>query len=167
MRGAPCSIISMARRSEIHADPTLRSALETVPEPITLPAPRRRVSAAWAINWWKPKCMAPPCGWPNHSPFHSTFSGRCTRPSRQASPSSSGVTATGAKLEEDLAWTKPKPVFISRGANARRLTSLTCSTRRICASACSAVHPMGTSSTSTANSPSKSMPWASLGSGMS
>ncbi|MCY1458727.1 hypothetical protein D9M71_761350 [compost metagenome] len=75
--------------------------------------------------------------------------------------------ASGAKLDEGLAWRKPKPVRISRGARARKLTSLICRINLMCCSACCASHPIGTSSTSTTNSPSKSMPWLSLGNAMS
>jgi hypothetical protein len=46
VRGAPCSIASMARRSAMHADPLLPPAFETVPEPTIVPAESRRVPAA-------------------------------------------------------------------------------------------------------------------------
>ena len=44
----------------------------------------------------------------------STWSGRQTRPSFQASPSSSGVTATGDSAVLALAFIQPKPTVISR-----------------------------------------------------
>ena len=50
VRGAPWARVSMARRSAMQAEPTARSALDTVPEPIRVPALNLRVRAAWAIN---------------------------------------------------------------------------------------------------------------------
>ena len=61
-------------------------------------AQRVREYAAWATNSWKPKPIALPLGCPNSLPFQLTRTGRCTRPSFHAGPSSSGVTATGLKL---------------------------------------------------------------------
>ena len=40
---------------------------------------------------------------PNRSPFQSTSSGKATRPSFHALPSSAGVTATGAKEQAGFA----------------------------------------------------------------
>ncbi len=69
-----------------------------------LPATSGRVRAAWAISVGKSKVMSRPAsGRPNSSPFSRESSGRCSRPSCQAPPSSSGVTATGEKAEEGLA----------------------------------------------------------------
>ncbi|MDT4853289.1 hypothetical protein FQZ97_875500 [compost metagenome] len=167
VRGAPCSIFSITRRSAMQAEPAARATLLTVPEPTMQPAVSRRVRAACATSWPKWKFISPPCGSPKRSPFHCTCSRICTRPSRQAPPSSSGVTATGAKAVEGLACRKPKPVFISCGPNARRLQSLICTTRRTQASAASGDTPMGTGPVTTPNSPSKSMPSASLGRGTS
>ncbi|CAN6484155.1 unnamed protein product [Victoria cruziana] len=164
---APSRIISIARRSAMQAEPAAPPALLTVPEPSRVPARRRRVAAACAISCGKLKFISRPFGWPNQAPFQSMRSGSCTRPSCQAGPSSSGVTATGAKLLEGLAWKKPKPVRISRGATARRLMSLICTSRRTLAAACSGVAPIATSPRMTPNSPSKSMPSASSGRGTS
>src|SRR5581483_7043776 len=50
VRGAPCSTSSSARRSEMQAEPVLRSSLETVPEPTIVPAPSRRVCATCSIS---------------------------------------------------------------------------------------------------------------------
>src|SRR3990167_8018725 len=163
----PWSIFSITRRSAMQAEPAARDTLETVPEPTMLPVVSRRVRAAWAMSWPKWKFISPPCGAPKRSPFHCTCSRICTRPSRQALPSSSGVTATGAKAVEGLACRKPKPVFISCGPSARRLQSLICTTRRTQASAASGDTPMGTGPVTTPNSPSKSIPSASLGRGTS
>ena len=55
---------------------------------------------------------------------------RCTRPSRQAGPSSSGVTANGANAVAGFDCTKPKPLASSRGTRLRRVTSLSRQTRR-------------------------------------
>jgi len=51
--------------------------------------------------------------------------GRQTLSSTSASPSSSGVTATGENALEGLPWKKPKPLASSPGISLRRLTSLT------------------------------------------
>src|SRR5260221_162644 len=60
--GAPNAIISMARRSAMHAEPVLRSLFDTVPEPMRVPARSRRVTAACSISWKKLKCISPPFG---------------------------------------------------------------------------------------------------------
>ena len=151
----------------MQAEPALRDRFDTVPEPTMQPRVRRRLRAAWAISWPKWKFISPPCGSPKRSPFHCTARRICTRPSRQALPSSSGVTATGAKAVEGLACRKPKPVAISCGPRARRLQSLTWTIRRTQPSAASGDTPIGTGPTTTPNSPSKSMPRASSGIGTS
>ncbi len=93
------------RRSARQVEPDPRSTLDTVPEPTMLPGPSRRVFAACAISWPKSKVMSTPAfGRPNGSPFSCTTSGRCTRASRQASPSSSGVTATGENAVAGFDW---------------------------------------------------------------
>ena len=87
-------------------------------------------------------------------------------PSRQADPSSSGVTATGEKAVDGLPWKKPKPLASSAGIRLRSETSLTSMSRQMCSPASSAVAPIGTSSVMTATSPSRSMPQASSASSM-
>ena len=70
-----------------------------------LPLPSGRVLAAWATRVGKLKVMSVPAsGWPNSAPLMCETSGRWTLPSFQASPSSSGVTATGEKLDDGLLW---------------------------------------------------------------
>ena len=88
--------------------------------------PSGRVLAACAIRVGKSKVMSTPaCGLPNSAPLSVLSSGRLTLPPSQAAPSSSGVTATGEKAEDGLAWKKPKPLPSSPGIRLRRLTSLT------------------------------------------
>jgi hypothetical protein len=48
-------------------------------------------------------------GSPEQLSFTCESSGRCSLPSRHASPSSSGVTATGEKLDAGFDCTKPNP----------------------------------------------------------
>ncbi|MCY1380256.1 hypothetical protein D9M69_680600 [compost metagenome] len=88
---------------------------------------------------------------------------RLTRPPCQASPSSSGVTATGLKALAGLLWKKPKPLASSFGIRLRSDTSFTSISRRTPSSACSGVQPMDTSPVTTAISASKSIPKSSLG----
>ena len=64
---------------------------------------------------------SPAFGWPTGLPFQVERSGRCTLPSRQASPSSSGVTATGEKRWPACDWKKPKPLASSAGIRLRRI----------------------------------------------
>src|SRR6187402_2113184 len=62
------------------------------------PAPSLRVFVTCAMSCAKLKVMSTPAsGWPNTRPLIRLERGRWTLLSRQASPSSSGVTATGAK----------------------------------------------------------------------
>ena len=102
--------------------------------------------------------MAAPLAAPKRLPFQSTARSRQTRPSRHALPSSSGVTAKGATLQAGLAWTQPKPVFISMGARVRSDQSLIWTISWMWPIAASGDMPIGTASTITPNSPSKSMP---------
>jgi hypothetical protein len=115
VRVAPCSISSIARRSAMHADPAARSSFETVPEPMIVPARSRRERVTCSISWWNVKVISRALGLPNHSPFHWTCSGSSKRPSRQALPSSSGVTATGENADDGFALKNPNPVESSRG----------------------------------------------------
>jgi hypothetical protein len=128
-----------------------------------LPARTLRVLAMWAISWPKWKVMSGPAShMPTLRPFQLLCSARCTRPLAQASPSSSGVTATGLKAVAGLLWKKPKPLASSFGIRLRRLQSLASITSRTPSSACSGVAPIGTSPVTTAISASKSMPHSSL-----
>ena len=64
---------------------------------------------------------SPALGAPNRAPFRCTASGRCTLPSVHASPSSSGVTATGEKAVAGFDWKKPKLLASSAGMRLRSL----------------------------------------------
>ena len=78
---------------------------DTVPEPTMLPAPSSRVFAACATSSAKPKVMSPPAfGRPKGASLRVTSSGRCSFEPAQASPSSSGVTATGEKALAGFDW---------------------------------------------------------------
>ena len=91
-----------------------------------IPARRCASCTMCAISWPKWKVMSSPAlQLPTLRPFQCTASGRCTRPPCQASPSSSGVTATGLNAVAGLLWKKPKPLASSAGIRLRRLTSLT------------------------------------------
>ena len=104
-----------------------------------VPAASGRVLAAWAISVGKSKVMSTPAlARPNGLPLRSTLSGRCSLPPSQASPSSSGVTATGEKAEDGFDWKKPKPLASSAAIRPRSDTSLTSMTRRIASRASSA-----------------------------
>src|SRR5579885_1696412 len=94
----PRSIVSIMRRSARQDEPAAGSRLETVPEPMIVPASSARVRAAWAIRVGKSKFMSRPAsGRPSSTPFTRLSSGKwMVRPS-QAGPSSSGVAATGEK----------------------------------------------------------------------
>ena len=69
---------------------------------------RRRAGASCvtcAMSCAKLKVMSTPAsGWPKSAPLMRLSSGRCTLPSRQASPSSSGVTATGENAVAGFDW---------------------------------------------------------------
>ena len=87
------------------AYPVAGSRFEIVPVPIIVPAGRSRVLAACAMRSCRLKVASTPAlGSPSRWPFtwHSSF--RCTLPSCQASPSSSGVTATGEKPVAGFDW---------------------------------------------------------------
>ena len=60
-------------------------------------------------------------------------SGRCTRPSRHAPPSSSGVTANGENAVAGFDWKKPNPLASSSGTRLRSVMSLASISRRTCA----------------------------------
>ena len=158
----PSLRISSARRSNRQPAPFLRSRFDIVPEPTIAPAASGRVFAACATRRAKSNCMSVPAsGSPSSSPFTQARTGpRARRPS-QASPSSSGVTATGAKEEGGLEWKKPKPLARSEGTSERRLTSFSSTSRRICSPAFSLSTPIGTSPVMTPSSISRSMPCAS------
>ena len=126
----------MARISARQLEPTERSTLDTVPDPMIVPAVRRRVFAACAIKSAKLNAISRPEAAPIRSPLRQMLSCMSTRRSRQASPSSSGVTAIGPKLVEGLAWRKPNPVRTSRAPIARRLQSLICTSSRMCVPHC-------------------------------
>ena len=85
----------------------------------------------------------------------------------QASPSSSGVTATGLNALAGLDWKKPKPLASSPGIRPRKDTSLTSMTSLMWPAASSFDTPIGTSSVTTAISPSMSQPQLVSFSGMS
>ena len=123
----------------------------------------RRVLAACSISRAKSKVMSVPAsGLPNGLPLMNESSGRCSLWPRQASPSSSGVTATGEKALAGLPCRKPKPLASSSGIRARAVTSLTSRTSLMCRPASAAGVPMGTSSVTTATSASRSTPQSSL-----
>ncbi len=133
-----------------------------------LPARTLRVFAMWAMSWPKWKVISGPASHrPTLRPFQVLSSRKCTRPSCQAAPISSSVTATGLNAVAGLLWKKPKPLASSAGMRLRRLTSLASITRRMPSSAWSGVAPIRTSPVTTAISASKSMPMASLGTGTS
>src|SRR5690606_28651101 len=103
--GLPVSSASTVRFSAKHDAPRLVSWLAMVPEPTMVPADSGRVRAAWATSCEKSNCMSTPAsGAPNHSPLTWVTSGRCSLLPRQASPSSSGVTNTGDRVERGLDW---------------------------------------------------------------
>ncbi len=107
------------------------SSLETVPEPRMVPAVSARVRVTCSMSSAKPKCISGPLSHqPTRSPLRCTVMGRWMRPPLQASPSSSGVSAMGAKAELGLPWKKPKPFLSSLGMRPRMDTSLTIITRR-------------------------------------
>ena len=89
------------------------------------------------------------------------MTGRCTLVPSHASPSSSGVTATGEKAVAGLLWKKPKPLPSSAGIRLRRLTSLTSMISRMRSRPRPAPMPIRTSSVMTATSASRSMPHSS------
>ena len=87
--------------------------------------PRARASSrrARSASGNRTSCRRPRSADRTAAPLRCVTSGRCTLPSRQASPSSSGVTATGENALAGFDWTKPKPLASSAGIRLRRLTS--------------------------------------------
>src|SRR5438132_6629013 len=76
-----------------------------------LPAESGRVFAACATSVGKSKVMSTPAfGFPNSAPLTWLSSGNASLAPSKAWPSSSGLTATGEKADEGLAWKKPKPL---------------------------------------------------------
>src|SRR5215472_8900039 len=89
-----------------------------------VPALRFRVLAAWLINAGKSKHISlPALGRPNSFPLRRDTSGKWILPPSHASPSSSGVTATGEALLGGLLWTKPNPLDNSGAIRLRSDTS--------------------------------------------
>src|SRR5271165_5911540 len=158
VRASPRSSISMTRFSARQLDPAVLSLFETVPEPTMVPALSLRVPAQWAISPGKENAISSPEPDPTRSPFSATCRFRPTRPLRQAAPSSSGVSAIGAKLVDGFACRKPKPLGISRAPIVRRRQSLICTKSRMRLAAASAVVAIPTSSTTTPNSLSPRTP---------
>ena len=103
--------VSSARRSTRHETPRARSAFDTVPLPRIVPAVNARVRAMWAMRSKNEKCISPGVGIADQrAVVGSSARGRWTRPSRQAAPSSSGVTANGENAVAGFDWKKPKPL---------------------------------------------------------
>ena len=123
-----------------------RPLLDTVPEPMMVPAARGRVLAAWAISVGKSKVMSvPQSGLPKGFPLRVESRGKWSLRPSHAAPSSSGVTATGERAEDGFDWKKPKPFANSAGIRLRSETSLTRTMSRIASAASSGVAPAGTS----------------------
>src|SRR5690606_17718526 len=157
--GLPLRMISSMRFSARQDAPLDSSWLAMVPEPTMVPAPSGRVLAACATSSAKLNCMSTPAsGSPNHSPLIQERSGRWTLKSRQASPSSSGVTNTGESAERGLDCRKPKPLASSPGIRLRSDTSFTRPTSRMPRPASSTLACIGTSPVMTTISASRSMP---------
>lgn len=141
--------------------PRAGSAFDTVPLPRIVPAPNARVFVMCATRSKNEKCISGPAsGSPTSAPLSQVESGRCTRPSFHAWPSSSGVSANGENAVEGLLWKKPKPFASSSGIRFRRVTSFARRTSRTCAWASSARVPCGVSPRTTQTSDSKSQPHA-------
>ena len=111
--------------------PPSLSLLETVPEPMIVPAPRRAGSRCVRDEraGSRTSCRRPHSAGRRGLPLRVESSGRCSLPASHASPSSSGVTATGESVEEGFDWKKPKPFPSSVGMRLRSDTSLTRTTR--------------------------------------
>ena len=154
---------SRTRASTRQQTPAASLALEIVPLPSSVPAPRRRVRAACAISSPKWNCISSPAwGWPMSLSFSQTCMGRCSLPPRQYGCSSSGVTSTGDSAEAGLPCRKPKPLASSGSTTLRSVTSLTRPSSTMCRSASSAFTPRGTSLVITTISASRSTPRSSL-----
>ena len=106
--------------------PRARSAFDTVPLPRMVPAvnarvlrdvrdqiEEREVHLGPGVAVADDRCRCRSCA-----------ARRCTRPSRQASPSSSGVTANGENAVAGLDWKKPKLLASSSGTRLRSVMSL-------------------------------------------
>ena len=100
----------------------------------------------------------PQFGWPNISLLRCVVNGKCNFEPSHASPSSSGVTATGENALEGLEPKKPKPFASSPGIKLRKETSFTNIIKMMCFAASWASAPIGTSLVITATSDSKSIP---------
>src|SRR5690554_3044597 len=97
--GLPSLMISRQRTSARQQEPSLLPTLDTVPEPITVPAMSERVLAQCEISVGKSKVMSlPALGEPINVPLRVALSGKCNLTPSHASPSSSRVTRTGVKL---------------------------------------------------------------------
>ena len=100
------------------------------------PARTLRVLHTCAISCPKWNVISGPAShMPTFLPFQVDVKVRWTRPPFQASPSSSGVTATGLNAVAGLLWKKPKPLASSLGIRLRRLQSLASISRRTPSSA--------------------------------
>jgi hypothetical protein len=110
----------------------------------------------------KPCTASPASGSPNSLPLIEQRIGRWRRVSRQAGPSSSGVTQTGVKTEAGFERVKPNIRCSSTACKLRSDTSLTSITSSIFEAATAGLAPYGTSLVTTATSPSKSTPQSSL-----
>ena len=93
------------RISARQVEPRLRSRLDTVPEPIIVPAPRGRVFAAWAISSPKSKFISVPAsGLPINLSFIEALIGHFNFFPSQFFPRVCGETATGEKAVGGLDW---------------------------------------------------------------
>ena len=93
-----------------------RSRFEIVPEPRIDPAGSGRVLASCAISCPKSNCRSTPVfAWPTCLPLMCTTSGKLTLRPSQASPSSSGVTATGENAGPGFDCKKPNCLASSVG----------------------------------------------------
>ena len=165
VRAPPCAMSSIARRSAMQAEPFAPPALRDRPRADDRAGRRRRVAGGMGDEFIEAEVhlaavrVAEPLAVVVDGQIEVRRARRC-----QASPSSSGVTATGAKLEDGLAWKKPKPVRISRGRERAQADVVDLHEQPDARAAERRREPIGTSSTITPNSPSKSMPCASSGS---
>ena len=102
--GSPCSMVSMraSRRCSCSPRPVLVATRCRCRR--CVPARTLRVFARCAMSWPKWNVISGPASQlADLAPFQLHCSGRCTRPPCQASPSSSGVTATGLNARRRLA----------------------------------------------------------------
>jgi hypothetical protein len=136
--------------------------LDTVPEPMIVPATRSRARRMGdefveAVAHRRAIGRAKPLAVPVHAKIEADA------PVAPGIAQFIGRDGKGAMPHGGLAWTQPNPVFISGPASVRSDQSLTCTTSRMWFIASAADVPIGTASTITPNSPSKSMPSASSG----